>query len=96
LTVFFNCVILLENSRDKGQDMNLSVRQNEMLEALRQAKGQWLTRAELAAATGKRNLSQNDTFRLSELEQAGIIQIQQVPARGATRLQYQYRVKDES
>lgn len=66
----------------------------ELLNALRGKPGAWLTRAELAEATGKRALSPNDRNWLERLERAGLIEVQErrkpESVRGA---EYIYRAK---
>jgi hypothetical protein len=67
----------------------------QLLAALRSAEG-WMTRAELASATGKNWMTPNDMIQLERMAAAGLIEIsQQVPIRGP-RARWVYRAKGES
>lgn len=56
------------------------------------AAGDWITRPDLAIATGKRNLSPNDTRHLHALAEQGYIEEQQFVI--ANRMFYRYRVPE--
>lgn len=64
-------------------------RRARMLEALRNA-GAWLDRAEIASATGKKELSPNDVNHLRDLENEGYIERRVVPGDGI-REKFEYR-----
>jgi len=64
----------------------------ELYSAVKAAGGRWVTRPELADATGKRVLSPNDRDRLKELIAQGYIEESLIHAGG--RIFYQYRVPE--
>lgn len=67
--------------------MNLTERANELLSAIR-SHGDWITRAELAAATGKARLSPHDRNLLDELVSNGLIEQDELPAGISTKFVY--------
>lgn len=56
------------------------------------ARGEWITRPELAKATGKRQLSPNDKDRLAELVKGGYIEEEQFVI--ASSVFYRYRIPE--
>lgn len=71
---------------------NLTPRQAALLEALQ--GGEWMTRQQLADATGKRMLSPNDRNHLDELERRGLIEIDKQPINAPQRFEYIYRLRE--
>lgn len=69
----------------------LRTRHYELYDAIK-AAGDWITRPDLADATGKRVLSPNDKARLSELIAQGYIEESIIRIGG--RVFYQYRVPE--
>lgn len=67
-------------------------RRAAILTALRD-KGDWMTRDELATATGKRTLSPNDRNHLDDMEREGVIEVQQRPIKSPLGYELRYRVK---
>lgn len=56
--------------------------------------GGWMTRAELAAATGKNQLSPNDINWLERLSRDGVIEVDQRTIPGPVGFEYIYRVSN--
>lgn len=55
--------------------------------------GEWMTRADLAAATGKRSLSPNDRNWLERFEREGLIEVDTRPVVGPAQHEYLYRAR---
>lgn len=66
---------------------NLTDRAMELLSAIREHGG-WVTRAELAEATGKTRLSPHDRNLLEDLESSGLIELDEQPAGISTKFVY--------
>lgn len=65
-----------------------------LLDALRKS-GQQMTRADLAEATGKNQLSPNDVNWLERLEREGLIEVDTRPVTGPAKHEYLYRAIGE-
>lgn len=63
-----------------------------MLNAMR-ARGDWMTRADLAHATGKNWISPNDLHQLARMAAAGLIEIREHRPTGSPRARWEYRIK---
>lgn len=63
-----------------------------LLNALR-GKGDWMTRDELATATGKKTLSPNDRNHLDDMEREGEIEVRQRSIKSPLGYELQYRSK---
>lgn len=70
----------------------ITARARELLAAL-QAGGGWMSRAELARATGKSRLSPHDIDLLDRLVNAGQIDKQERPSNTPVGTAFEYRVK---
>ena len=73
-------------------DKPLPRRAREILDALNAVEG-YLDRNQLADATGKRRLSQNDLILLERLESAGLIESEKRAGKSPVGFQYVYRIK---
>lgn len=62
----------------------------QMLNALR-ANGDWMTRAQLAHATGKNWMTPNDLNQLERMAAAGLIEISQQALERGPQARYVYR-----
>lgn len=67
-----------------------------LLAALQAANGAWVSRAELARATGKRRLSPHDVLLLERLAESGKVEIRQRENHTPVGIAYDYRATDES
>lgn len=64
----------------------------QILDALR-ASGAWMTRAQLAGATGKNWLSPNDLNQLERMAAAGLLDIRQRPTERGPVPRWEYRAR---
>lgn len=69
-------------------------RRAALLAALRE-NGDWMTRDQLATATGKRILSPNDRNHLDELEREGVIEVRQRSIKSPRGYELQYRMMEK-
>lgn len=67
--------------------MSLTDRASELLAAIKK-HGDWISRAEIAEATGKRRLSPHDRNLLEDLEASGLIEQDEQPAGISTKFVY--------
>ena len=65
----------------------------DLLAAIRARRGEWLTRVDLAEATGKRQLSPNDRHWLDTLEHEGLIEIDRRAIDAPVGFEWIYRAK---
>lgn len=68
-------------------------RARELLAALKAQDGAWVTRSELARATGKNRLSPHDVDLLERLIEAGLIEKLQRKSNTPVGIAYDYRAK---
>lgn len=66
-----------------------------MLEAIRNAGGQWVRRSQIAEALGKKRLTQWEIALLGALVNGGLIEAEQRPFSGLAGVQWVYRAKPE-
>lgn len=66
----------------------------QLLDALRTDRGVWMTRAELARATGKSRLSPHDVMLLERLIEARLIEKRQRESNTPVGIAYDYRAKE--
>jgi predicted transcriptional regulator len=73
--------------------MQLTERANQLLEALK-SSGNWMSRAQLAKATGKNLLSPHDKDLLERLIASGLIEKRQRSSVTPVGIAYDYRAID--
>ena len=76
-------------------ELKLTARATAMLTAMRENEG-FMTRNELADATGKRNLSPNDIMLLGKLSSAGLIDIENRAASSTQGAFFVYRASEKT
>lgn len=69
----------------------LTARARELLDALTKAPGEWVSRAQLARATGKNRLSPHDLALLERMAQGGLIEIRQRDSNTPIKIAFDYR-----
>lgn len=73
----------------------MTERRAALFSVLRGNAGQWMTRTELAAATGKTRLSPNDVHHLEDLAREGLIEARQETIKSPLGYEWQYRAIGE-
>lgn len=66
--------------------------EKQLLEALRPASGEWLSRSEIAGRLGKRRLNPTDIAILSMLAQVKKIEEREVPTNAPSGRRFEYRI----
>lgn len=76
-----------------GNEVRLTARRRELLDALRKHGDQWVTSATLAFDTGKNQLSPNDKQSLVMMAEAGLIEMRKQESAIPSGYRLEYRAK---